>query len=287
MNNNYQVDFVPHRRISNADEAYEGSTSILSDSQSLWVLFNPSGGSGGASDILSLSYSDTGCETERDFAEGEDEELDVQRDDAASEDTESNDSLLDTFETAPSQKRLEELFQARSDNLLQSRIDKWCHSADVELEDDNIASWDLDEDLSQQLDTSILKRSRAFYGDDMFLKFTRKQYVEFRRNAKRLKPSLTTKPGQPEIPVLINIILHKIYQDQESFNKAPRDLPNNLRSYSSFLRSNNTQPFLNSMIESQLRNCCFLNNHTPSFSETVSSSSLVLCGPGNGSWDEA
>lgn len=163
--------YETRRRVSVCPTAPdETESAVLSESQSLWVLFNPD-----RVDNDVILFSTTNPLTTEASEEMESEEESEDNDET------DNDDLID--EVQPS---------------LLSRIDQWQNATDAAVSD-NIASWDLDSDLvTKLLDTSILRRVPAFYGDEYFENMSKADYVRFKRASAILRKLLTTK-GAPNV----------------------------------------------------------------------------------------
>ncbi|EDK37477.2 hypothetical protein PGUG_01575 [Meyerozyma guilliermondii ATCC 6260] len=247
-----------------ANSAYERENSILSDSEaSSWVLFNPTEGS----DILSLS---NGTVEESDEESESGNEIDPE------------DSLIDDFAPLPSQSRLERLFthqkQPQSSRLDQ-RIDQWRNDhCESELVDDNTASWDLDENLQSELRSETTSthtitpdeppNTRPFYGDDLVRNMSRRQFRKVKRTAGRLAPNLTREQQQGRLPQLLDQLISRLLRSPEfglEFN----------------LQNHSYQSLIETMLEHPPRPR--VGPATVEYSDTASSSSMVLCG---GSWGD-
>lgn len=313
FNHSYQVDYP--RQVSLDNSPLEASSSILSDSQSLWVLFNPSvhSQSGHESDILSFT-NDTQIETESHSEEdslsgwqatqeyslsqhptSEWTRLDVEWSNEQGVQSES-DSLIDhltggeptVMKTAVSKakERHSRLLETPGSEL-HRRINKWRHNNIDEMVDDNTASWDLDEDLSLQLDPVEEDSSKKlFYGDDVLSSLSHDEYVNFKNVERNLRQSLGTHKDNSYLPYIINQILYKLAHSSQGPVQQPSlgTLKYELQKYSSLLKDNKTQPFLDSILESHLRNSHVSHAaNTKHPSDTTSASSLILCG---GSWNE-
>lgn len=327
FNHNYQVEYP--KRISLNNSPIQESSSILSDSQSLWVLFSPSlqAPIANESDILSLTnntHTDTDADSlersisvlqetqEESFSSNEWSRLDMEQQGANSETTErrrtglqsESDSLIDHLAgselggirgriggaghpAAVTRDRQSRLFETPGSEL-HRRINKWRNNNLDEMVDDNTASWDLDEDLSLQLgpaDTECTKR--PFYGDDVFAKLSEQEYINFRNVEKNLKLSLEALNNQSYLPYIINHILYKLAHSSTNAVEQPSfgTLKTELQKYSSLLKETNTQSFLDSIIETHMRNSHMMHvaNTKRPISDTTSASSLILCG---GSWNE-
>lgn len=166
----------------------ETESAVLSESQSLWVVFNPE-----RLDNDVILFSTTNPLT----TEGSGQAV-SESGSECSEETD-NDDLID--EVQPS---------------LSSRIDKWQNATDAAVSD-NIASWDLDLDLvSRLLDTSILRRVPSFYGDEYFENMSKADYARFKRASAILR-KLLTKKGAPVVEDIITRLL-QVLQWQNLLN---------------------------------------------------------------------
>lgn len=255
--NGYKLNYPTQRVVVNNDN--EEVRSILSDDQSSWVLFNPD------SDILSNTTQERDELTEPDFEEEEEEEdleasklshdqpqqpQQLEEQGHEDEDTDT-DSLIDNFD--PSQLRLEKLF-----NKPHSRITNW-NNVEDEIVDDNVASWDLDENLSNHsLDTSILK-IKEFYGDELLRGMNKSELRQFKKIHHDLRAYLNRKPNP-----IINQMLLKLYpsKDYRNYNSHSYELP-----YKRYLDTNLTNHYDNDDVTSE-----------------TASSSLVMCGANN--WND-
>mmetsp|Transcript_8497 Transcript_8497/g.8406 ORF Transcript_8497/g.8406 Transcript_8497/m.8406 type:complete len:331 (-) Transcript_8497:388-1380(-) len=327
FNHNYQVEYP--RRVSLDNSPLQASSSILSDSQSLWVLFSPSLQTpiANESDILSLT-NNTRTDTDAESVEGSNSalqetqqgpfsseewtRLDEEQQGTNSETTErrrtglqsESDSLIDhlaegdvqgircqtkgaSYSVAATKSRQSRLFETPGSEL-HRRINKWRNNNLDEMVDDNTASWDLDEDLSLQPSPAKAERTkRPFYGDDVFAKLSEQEYINFRNVEKNLKQSLEALNNQSYLPFIINQILYKLAHSSANAVEQPSlgTLKTELQKYSSLLKENNTQSFLDSIIETHLRNSHMMHvaNTRRPISDSTSASSLILCG---GSWNE-
>lgn len=150
----------------------ENESSLFSESQSLWVVFNPPDKL--ELDILSLSTANnplTASDEESEVQSGEDsaDEYEYDADEA-------DDDLIDGL-----------------DQTLSKRINEWQLATEAAVLD-NQASWDLDAELVPlRLDKSVLRRVPAYYGDHYFENMSKAEYVRFKRATAMLKKSLTHK----------------------------------------------------------------------------------------------
>lgn len=296
--NGYKLNYPTQRVVVNNEN--DEVRSILSDDQSSWVVFNPD------SDILSSTTQDrddgelTDLESEvqsQDHDEDEEEEEDggdansmqqergrantrrggkdkvsqrqqrelEKQEEADDEEDTDTDSLIDTFNPEPSQLRLERLFNKSRNNNNNNRITNW-NDMDSDLVDDNVASWDLDENLSNNsLDTSILK-IKEFYGDELIRGMNRSELREFKKIHYNLRTYLNKKPN----PILYQMLL-KLYPTNASSDvkggssaNRPYHLP-----YQRYLETNLTNHYENDDVTSE-----------------TASSSLVMCGGGGDNWGD-
>lgn len=239
--NPYKLDY-PRNRVPETQASLEArgaaspakpALSMFSDSQSLWVLFEPSASVSIAneSDILSLTN-----ETHTRSATPSEAP-------APENDLEDDSSLIDNFTngSTPSQSRLEELFRKgekneNDDSNLDSRINNWRNTSQDELVDDNTASWGLDENLvGSVLDRSLLDEFKTrrlssgrqpaiipdLYGRILLQrsKMTLADYSRFKRVSGDLRKSLTRREGHSvartsNLPDIINQLLVRLFQQQ-------------------------------------------------------------------------
>lgn len=268
--NGYRLNY-PTTQITYNNNDSEEVNSILSDSQqSSWVLFNPS-----ESDILSSTNTNnpsvnTNEESLQQQRSQNDNQLEQNSDSQGNSDVDTDieeDSLIDNFSyDTPSQLRLERLFQ----NPLKDRVNKWNKNLiDTEFFDDNIASWDLDENLSNNyLDNSILKM-KEFYGDDIIKNMSKAEFRRFKTIERNLRNYLNRKPN----PILYQVLLKMMPPNNNSQTPPP---PMN--------RSPSYNKMLNSIINNHYNNFNHIEDKLLTKSDTASSS-LVICG-GNESWND-
>lgn len=321
------------------------STSILSELQSLWVLFNPvysnsvnRQSSTNDDDILSITNTSSQFtdidSNQQQLDEEEEEQIDsLSEDEVEDEEEDDDDSLIDNFQSnnsTPSQSRLEQLFNDKSynqesehSNNLDNKINNWKQnnfeeSIDESVVDDNIASWDLDENLiNSNLDKSIIERKTKrsppqFYGDSLFN--SRNDYHKFRKISPNLSASLSqqrnnTNLVNSSLPDLINQLLVK-YINQQNNNKNKNQDQNknqNIANKDNLLneqrqkyllilqKSNSNSQLISNLIKNQFSNDEDITfnssitsnndsinnngfNHNVEFSDSLSSSSLIPCG---------
>lgn len=225
--------FETRRRVTVRPVTEENASSLFSESQSLWVVFNHADRM--ENDILSFSTTNSfATQTEEG---GEEEESEGQE----------NDDLIDEIQVS-----------------LSSRIDQWQTTTDTAVSD-NVASWDLDSELvSQLLDTSILRRVPAFYGDQYFENMSKADYVRFKRASAILKKSLTGKrvPDNDLISRLLKLL------QWQNLLQTPGSLVNDY--------------IANTLARTgHLRGPVFRDVE---FSDTATSSSMVMCG--GSSWND-
>lgn len=225
----FNLAFETRRRVTVRPVVTENESSLFSESQSLWVVFNPV--EKVENDILSLSTTNS-------FATQTEDEEDTR---------EENDDLIDALEMTLSHK-----------------IDQWQHSTDAAVSD-NIASWDLDEELvSLLLDKSILRRVPAYYGDHYFENMSKADYVRFKRASNILKQSLTG----------------NIAPDKDLISRVIE-----LLQWQNLLRTSG------SLVNDYIANTLARTNHMQGplfrdveFSDTATSSSFIMCG--GSSWND-
>ncbi|KAG7195156.1 uncharacterized protein KQ657_003678 [Scheffersomyces spartinae] len=167
------------------DQEYDlkESNSILSDDQSLYVLFQPLSTAGSVtntqqsaheSDILSLTTSNN---TPRGTSEA-----------AADAVAGATVALVGGEESEFSRHTI-----TTTQDTLSSKIENWNESSyqQDEIVDDNIASWDLDEGLS-----TPKYFDRAFYGDDLFKHMSKVDFSKFIKIHQQNKLALNPKMDQ-------------------------------------------------------------------------------------------
>ncbi|GEQ68696.1 hypothetical protein JCM33374_g2364 [Metschnikowia sp. JCM 33374] len=254
--------FNPHlgarRKQSTRAVSEDRASSFFSDSQASWVVFNPA--DLGPQDILSVSTETplSGSEYEEDVL-AEAPELGRLLKEA--------EEARDGGKTSPLQEPDDDLIDG-FDMSLSNRINEWQKTTDdTSAVSDNVASWDLDEDLTHQvLDTTILSPVPAYYGDQFFKNMSRAEYMRFRRSSLILKQSLSRKGYKPNDPEVMSRLL-------------------------SLLKWNNLLRSSGSLVDDYIANTLsrvHLQERTykdVEFSDTATSSSLVMCG-GSGSWNE-
>lgn len=222
----------------------EHESSLFSESESLWVVFNPADRI--ENDILSLSTNNPLTTTDESLEEEGFQDQDSEEDLASEE--EEDDDLIDHLQMS-----------------LSNRINEWQLTTEAAVSD-NIASWDLDAELvSLLLDTSILRRVPAYYGDHYFENMSKADYVRFKRATAVLKRSLTRKGYKSHSPELLQRVL-ELLQWQ-----------NLLRTSGSLVNDY----IVNTLARTQFRDPPFKDVE---FSDTATSSSMVLCG--GSSWND-
>lgn len=290
----------------------ERANSLLSESQSLWVLFSPSLASENVeSDILSLTVDSQVDDADAD-AEGEEEE-EQEEEDATSEVDSLIDNLKSTSGNTPFQLEQMLLNYAGADNsALRKRINKWKSSQDIppveSVDDDNIASWDLDENIITELLEQSTASSQAtslssspnlkdgyhprkFYGDDIFKNCSKRDLIRFKKIANNLKTSLSRKEDQSSslMKMFEKHHQHQHQHQQQEKNAGSISMSGGVvgKRYSTLLSeySNaNNRHFLSTVIENQLRNSSFSHRENDVYGlqhdihSSTASSSLVMCG---------
>lgn len=148
---------------------------------------------------------------------------------------------------------------------LSNRINEWQLTTEAAISD-NIALWDLDAELvSLLLDTSILRRVPAYYGDHLFENMSKADYVRFKRATLILKKSLTRKGYSGKNPELLQRVLE-------------------LLQWQNLLRTSGllvNDYIVNTLARTQFKDPVYKDVE---FSDTATSSSLVICG--GSSWND-
>lgn len=266
--------FETKRKVSAVAESVEKEVSLFSESQNSWVVFNPQDLI--PYDILSFSTSNP--------LTSSDEEVEENEVDTNEVDEHEVDELVEAAITAQISARIRS--QLNKDNLnvvhdephenddliedlhlsLSNRINEWRNTTDTSVLD-NVASWDLDADLvHQMLDTSILQQVPAFYGDRFFDNMSKSDYARFKTTSARLKRSLTRKGFESTDPDFLTRLF-------------------SLLQWQSLLRGSGSGSLVSDYIMNTRSRVHFRRpDFTPEFSDTATSSSLVMCG-GN-SWND-
>ncbi|WPK22839.1 hypothetical protein PUMCH_000057 [Australozyma saopauloensis] len=248
----FNPTFEAKRKLSARAPSVEKEVSLFSESQNSWVVFNPNDQV--PYDILSFSTNNPLTSSDEEDQEEEDDEVhlkyDIRQEDPhdMSEEHEDDD-LIEDLHTS-----------------LSNRINEWQKTTDTSVSD-NVASWDLDAELvSQMLDTTILQRVPAFYGDKYFDGMSKSQYTEFKRTSARLRRSLTRGGINSSDPDLLTRLL-------------------SLLQWQSLLRDSSSGSMVNDYIVNTRSR---VHHRRPKFvrqySDTATSSSLVMCG--GPSWND-
>lgn len=310
----------------------ERANSLLSESQSLWVLFNPldvTSATKAETDILSLTADSQ--RTEDDDDEEDDEDVLQQHiapRDGRHLELEDNDSLVDKLKHDNSEAdgtpgRIQRLFfnYAGTDSSLRKRINDWKSLQTVTetstLDEDNVASWDLDENivaellqqsqavtpklLSPQTSQLLGSRDHKYYGDEVFEDYSMREINLVKKVTQELKSSLNRK-AESKGRNLNDLALKYLVRQQERHHKVHRTPyqessetnPSNVhrqKRYSTILNEHynmiEKNDFLSTIVQNQLRGAqsAHLHNyggrHNDAFSST-GSSSMVMCGAGAG-----
>lgn len=244
--------FEQRRKVSARAESSEKEVSLFSESQNSWVVFNPQDQI--PYDILSFS-------TNNPFTSSEDEDGDEDEAQQTAELGQHPHSLasFDHEEDHEDDDLIEDLHTS-----LSNRIDEWQKATETSVSD-NIASWDLDAELvTQMLDTSILNQVPSFYGDKYFDNMSKADYVKFKRTSARLRRSLTRNGHDSSDPDILTRLLSLL--QWQSLLRGSGSLVNDY--------------IVNTRSRVHLRR----PSYAPEFSDTATSSSLVLCG--GPSWND-
>lgn len=302
----------------------ERANSLLSESQSLWVLFNPlyaTSATKAEADILSLTADSQ--RTEGDDDEEDDEAIPQQYTssrDGRHHELEDDDSLVDKLKPDNTEDdgtpgRIQRLFlnYAGTDSSLRKRINDWkslqAVTETATLDEDNVASWDLDENivaellqqsqavtpksLSPQASQLLGSRDHKYYGDEVFGDFSTREINLVKKITQELKSSLNRKAENKgsnlnDLAIKYLVRHHKVHRPpcQDSGEKHPDNVHRQKR-YSTILQEHDNliekNNFLSTIIQKQLRGAqsAHLHNygdqHNDAFSST-GSSSMVMCG---------
>lgn len=237
--NGYKLNY-PVSKILQVDDKQEAN-SVLSDDQSSWVIFDPE------SDIL--SYTNTNSNSQE-YSGSENESLKsqvqfTQRYDypkSGEGDETDQESNEDNKEERPSASQPELQEESDTEDLIDNlpsnitrpksynRINQWKMNND--FIDDNTASWDLDENLSNMaLDTSILKL-QSFYGDELIRNLLNEDYKKFTdiklslsRYLNRKRNPLRDQMLMKVLPLSEQVMLRNINYKNDMFNYHKRLIP--------------------------------------------------------------
>lgn len=245
--------FEAKRRLSVKAPSLDNEVSLFSESQNSWVVFDPQDQV--PYDILSFSTTNplTVSEDEEDgLDDGISDTAELQNDQtrysaSGDEEPHENDDLIEDLHTS-----------------LSTRINEWQKATDTSVSD-NVASWDLDAELvTQLLDTSILQRVPAFYGDALFENMSRSDYARFRRTSACLRRSLTRTGYDSSDPDILTR-LFSLLQWQSLLGGSGSMVSDYI---------------VNTRSRIHLRK----PTYSREFSDTATSSSLVMCG--GPSWND-
>lgn len=254
----FNPTFEARRKPSTRAISEDRASSFFSDSQSSWVVFNHT--EPRPHDILSLS-------TENPLSETEDETGSVGH--GQSRDLLQEPKILFSGKISAQAHVPDEETIEKSQVPLSSRINEWQESADNSVVSDNVASWDLDEDLiSQVLDTTILRRVPAYYGDSCFKDMSPAEFARFQRSSAILQKSLTRKGYDTSDPELVPRLAR-------------------LLNWRDLLRTSGS--LVDDYIANTLSRANFQDRtyRDVEISDTATSSSLIICGAGTGdSWND-
>lgn len=248
----FNPSFETRRKVSTTATHIEQDASLSSESRNSWVVFDPQ--EQASYDILSFSTNDrltSSLDDEEDTGEiAESDGLHLRRAGqlltVTHEDSQEDDDLIEDIHLS-----------------LSNRIDEWQKAKDASVSD-NIASWDLDSDLvNQMLDTSILQRVPAFYGDKLFESMSKSDYAGFKQASMRLKDSLT----------------------RNGYDSSDPDILSHLFSLLQWLTLLQGSGLINDYIANTLSRVHIkCPSYAPEFSDTATSSSMVKCG--GSSWND-
>lgn len=239
------------------------ASSIFSESQSLWVLFNPTGQL--EPDVLSLSTNNPLTTTEEEEEEEEEEDEEEEGNEGGEEEGQQNRQESASGLTKDGQDEYEEDDDLVDDLTLANRINEWQRATETEVSD-NMASWDLDADLVEKLlDKSILRHVPDFYGAQYFDHMSQTEFARFKEASAMLKESLT-RDGYAKSDSNLFTRLIELLQWQNLL-KSQGSLVNDYV-VNTLARTNLHKPEFKSV----------------EFSDTATSSSMIMCG--GGSWND-
>lgn len=245
--------FEAKKRISVNPPSLDNDVSLFSESQSSWVVFDPQDQV--PYDILSFSTNNSLTMSE----EEDEEDLDDISETAELQNDQIRYSVSGDEEPHENDDLIEDLHSS-----LSNRINEWQKTTDTSVSD-NVASWDLDaEFVTQLLDTSILQRVPAFYGDKLFDNMSKSDYTRFKRTSARLRRSLTRKGYDSSDPDILTRLF-------------------SLLQWQTLLRGSGSM--VNDYIVNTRSRIHFRKpTYSREFSDTATSSSLVMCG--GPSWND-
>lgn len=254
----FNSGFETRRKPSVQAVSEDRASLFFSDSQTSWVVFDQT--ELPPHDILSFS-------TENPLTSTEDE----------------SESAIEGDETSQIFQNQGQAYSGRDSSLhetddelidglnpsLSHRINAWQKNTTETSVSDNVASWDLDEDLIHDvLDTTVFQLVPAYYGDHLFRNMSRSEYLRFRKCSAVLQKSLSTKGSFGHDPDMVSKLLSLIKW---------RDL---LRSSGSLV----DDYVANTLSRAHLQNEPVFKD--TEFSDTATSSSLILCGGSGGAWND-
>lgn len=242
--------FEQRRKAPARAETSEKEVSLFSESQNSWVVFNPQDQV--PYDILSFSTSNPLTSSD------EGNELDGEETTELAQHPRSLES--DNYEEDHEDDDLIEDLHTS----LSNRINEWQKAKETSVSD-NIASWDLDADLvSQMLDTSILREVPSFYGDKYFDGMSKADFANFKKTSALLRRSLTRNGYESSDPDILTRLLSLL--QWQSLLRGSGSLVNDY------------------IVNTRSRVHLGRPSYVPEFSDTATSSSLVLCG--GPSWND-
>lgn len=254
FNSGMEARHKPSLRAVSEDQ----SSSFFSDSQTSWVMFNPSEMQ--PHDVLSFS-------TENPLTSTEDEAESLAEGSEIGATAQEQKTVFSGRQKPPSPEPEDELIDDL-DFSLSNRIKEWQKTTDTSVSD-NVASWGLDEDLIHQvLDTSILQKVPEYYGDQYFKNMSRLEYIRFKRSSDILRHSLSRKGYIENDPEVMSRLLSLLkWQD---LLQSSGSLIND------YIASTMSRAHLQGRVYQDVE-----------FSDTATSSSLVLCGGNSsGAWND-
>ena len=294
-------------------DVFDATSSILSDyedllldggddDQSLYILFNPVKSVSSArneSDILSFTNTTAEDQVEEDDEEGDEEgdEVDDEEDEEIAQQNQDHD--LHPIQDRSVRKMVD---LANHGSNLSNKINNWYNSSvylsDNMFIDDNIASWNLDENLmdhSKLLDaTDQEKVDRPIldiYGSDLLQYLDQEDLAKFKRFHRLIDikkfllaknsedTSTTSATGSNTIlnQIILKLILATRGAKETSEVECSVDTKAHAPTYVNHMRSSYVKPEVS-----------FVSSST--FSDTTGGSSLILCGGvgfgGSSSWNE-
>ncbi|KAG2735694.1 hypothetical protein G9P44_001908 [Scheffersomyces stipitis] len=314
---------------AHGNQQYDATSSIFSDYDDLdlheddnssYILFNPIKPSARAgnteSDILSLTdtsnthdnvyYSDE----DEEYSDEEEADADIERDVAVRDVIEEDDEEHDIDEShyrgnSRWQRHLDSTITRSepivNNNSLSNKIQSWYQSSMSEhaFVDDNIASWNLDENLmetSREVEVAVESQDptnklllNQFYGDELFKYFDQDELDKFRKFNKLIdiRKFLLEKNNSAATGATPSALSQLIYKLLLLNRKNTETVIDTNMEFAGFAGMTDYVNYMSNTANIPARSVLV---HPTTFSDTTGGSSLVLCGGvgfgGSASWND-